>query len=54
MKQKGVYLYDYTDSLKRFSEKKLPNKDDFYSIINDEHISGTRYVHAINVWNALN
>ena len=30
MKQKGGYSYDYMDSFNRFSEKKLPNKDDFY------------------------
>ena len=53
MKQKGVYPYDYMDSFKRFSEKKLPNKDDFYSILNDEHISETQYVHAIKVWNTF-
>ena len=41
MKQKGVYPYDYMDSFNRFSEKKLPNNDDFYSILNDEHISDT-------------
>ena len=38
MKQKGVYPYDYVDSFNRFSEKKLPSKDDFYSVLNDEHI----------------
>ena len=38
------------DSFNRFSEKKLPNKGDFYSILNDEHISDTQYVHAIKVW----
>ena len=41
MKQKGVYPYDYMDSFNRFSEKKLPNKVDFYSILNDEHIFDT-------------
>ena len=35
------------DSFNRISEKKLPNKDDFYSILNDEHISDTQYVDAI-------
>ena len=50
MKQKGVYPYDYMDSFNRFSEKKLPNKDDFYSILNNEHISDTQYVHAIKAW----
>ena len=50
MKQKGVYPYDYMDSFNRFSEKKLQNKVDFYSILNDEHISDTQYVNAIKVW----
>ena len=34
MKQKGVYPNDYMASFNRFSEKKLPSKDDFYSILN--------------------
>ena len=42
-------LYDYLDSFNKFSEKKLPNKDYFYSILNDEHISDTQYVYAIKV-----
>ena len=45
--------YDYMDSFGRFSEKKLPTKDDFYSILNDERISYTQYVHAIKVWNTF-
>ena len=53
MKQKGVYPYDYMDSCNRFSEKKLPNKRDFYNILNDEHISDKQYVHAIKVWNTF-
>ena len=53
MKQKGVYHCDYMDSFNRCSEKKLPNKDDFYNILNDEHISDTQHVHAIKVWNAF-
>ena len=42
MKQKGFYPHDYMDSFNRFSEKNLPNKNDFYSILNDEHISNTQ------------
>ena len=53
MKQKGVHPYDYMDSFNRFSGKKLPNKDDFYSILNDEHISDMQYVHEIEVWNTF-
>ena len=41
------------DSFNRFSEKKFPNKGDFYSILNYEHISDTQYIHAIKVWNTF-
>ena len=53
MQQKGVYPYDYMDSFNRFNEKKLPSKDDFYSLLNDGHISDTHYVRAIKVWNTF-
>ena len=53
MKQKGVYSYDYMDSFNRFSETKLPTKDDFCSILNDEHISDKQYAHANKVWNTF-
>ena len=49
MKQIHVYPYDYMDSFNRFSEKEK-RKDDFCSILNDEHISDAQYVHAIKVW----
>ena len=50
MTRKGVYPYDYMDSFKKFKEK-LPPKEAFYSILNDEHISDEDYKHAQNVWN---
>ena len=53
MKQKGVYPYDYMDSFDRFGEIKLPTKDDFYSILNDEYISDKQYAHTNKVWNTL-
>ena len=37
------------DSFNMISEKKLPNKDDFYSILNDEHKSDMQYIYAIKV-----
>ncbi|XP_068680384.1 uncharacterized protein [Montipora capricornis] len=49
MSQKGVYPYDFMDSFEKFDEK-LPSKEDFYSILNDEHISGEDYKHAQTVW----
>ena len=49
MVRKGVYPYDYMDSFEKFNTE-LPAKEDFYSILNDEHISNEDYQHAQNVW----
>ena len=53
MKQKGIYPYDHMDSFDRFNETKLPVQQDFYSILNNEHISDEQYKHAQNVWNTF-
>ena len=53
MSQKGVYPYDFMDSFDKFDEK-LPLKKEFYSLLNDEHISDKDYEHAQNVWNTFN
>ena len=37
------------DSFDQFNEK-LPTKNEFYSILQDEHISNEQYKHAQNVW----
>ena len=50
MKKKGVYPYDYIDSFQRFKETKLPCKEQFYSILNDKHISDNEYEHTRRVW----
>ena len=49
MVKKGVYPYDFMSSFDKFNEK-LPSKEDFYSILNDTHISDDEYKHAQNVW----
>ena len=54
MAQKGVYPYDYMDSFDKFHKTKLPMKEEFYSILNNEHISDEQYKHAQNVWNTFN
>ena len=52
MARKGVYPYDFMDSFDKFNEK-LPTKEEFYSVLNDEHISDEDYKHAQNVWNTF-
>ena len=52
MLKKGVYPYDYMDSFDKFNEK-LPSKEDFYSVLNDQHISDEDYEHAKKVWNTF-
>ena len=52
MVRKGVYPYDYMDSFDKFNEK-LPSKEDFFSILNNEHISDEDYKHAQDVWNTF-
>ena len=53
MSQKGVYPYDYMDSFEKFNEKELPTEDQFYSILNDQHITDDEYNHPKEVWNTF-
>ena len=53
MTRKGVYPYDYMDSFDKFNKTELPTKEEFYSILIDEHISDEDYTHAQNVWNTF-
>ena len=53
LSKKGVYPYDYMDSFEKFNEKKLPTKDQFYSILNDQHITDDEYNHAKEVWDTF-
>lgn len=50
LRRKGVYPYDYMDSTDRFEETSLPGKKEFYSVLNDEHITTEDYEHAKKVW----
>ena len=50
MKEKGVYPYDYMDAEEKFPEKRLPKREDFYSLLTDEGITEEEYGHAIKVW----
>ena len=51
--QKEIYPYEYVDSWQRFSETRLPEKEKFYSKLNDEHILDEEYAHTQRVWDAF-
>ena len=48
--RKGVYPYEYMDSLEKLKETKLPPKEAFYSRLNDGGIIDEDYAHAQKVW----
>ena len=50
LKRKGVYPYEYMDSLERLMENKLPAKKSFYSTLTGEGISVEDYQHTLKVW----
>ena len=52
--RKGVYPYDWVDSIDKFSETQLPPHEAFYSKLCDEGIRHEDYLHAQNVWNVFN
>ena len=48
--RKGVYPYEYMDSLDKFDETELPSIDKFYSKLQKNHINDKDYAHAKKVW----
>ena len=53
MSKKGVYPYDFMDSMEKFEIKELPKIEEFYSTLNEKHINEKDYNHAKEVWNAF-
>ena len=53
--RKGVFPYDWFTSIKNLDDDpKNLTKDDFYSALNDEHISDEDYAHFLNVCDKFN
>ena len=53
VRRKGVYLYDYMDSIEWFYEGELPAQTDFYNKLNGTSCSDVDYAHAVSVWRAF-
>ncbi|XP_065665727.1 uncharacterized protein LOC136087148 [Hydra vulgaris] len=48
--KKGVYPYNWVDSIDKFNEEQLPPKESFFSKLNDEGINDDAYALAQTVW----
>ena len=48
--RKGIYPYEYMDTLEKLKETQLPSKEAFYSRLTDEGIGDENYTHAKKVW----
>ena len=48
--RKGIYPYDYMNGIKKFSEEKLPQKEKFFSKLNDCGVTDEDYDHAQRIW----
>ena len=53
LSKKGIYSYDYMNSMERCDETSLPSKDHFFNKLYDRHVSKEQYGYAENVWKTL-
>ena len=51
--RKGVYSYEYMDSIAKFQETQLLAQEAFFNRLTDEELSETDYEHAQRVWQAM-
>ncbi|XP_065664489.1 uncharacterized protein LOC136086141 [Hydra vulgaris] len=52
--KKGIYSYDWVDSIDKFNDLQLPPKESFFSKLNDEGINDDAYSYAQTVWEEFN
>ncbi|XP_025264636.1 uncharacterized protein LOC112638002 [Camponotus floridanus] len=48
--RKGVFPYEYVDSVERLRETRLPPRESFYSSLTGDTVSESDYAHATRVW----
>ena len=53
VRRKGLYPYDYMDSIERFDETELPSQDAFFNKLSGSSCSDIDYAHASRVWDAF-
>ncbi|XP_022810632.1 uncharacterized protein LOC111347672 [Stylophora pistillata] len=51
--RKGVYPYEWVDSIHKLDEPQLPPKESFFSVLSGKAISDEDYTHAQMVWKAF-
>ena len=54
VKRKGVYPYEYINSVEKFNDTKLPPIEAFHLTLSGQGISNEDYEHAQNVWKVFN
>nr|DAC81386.1 TPA_asm: PolB [Parasteatoda house spider adintovirus] len=54
LKRKGVYPYEYFNSMSKFNEIELPPRECFYNSLNEEDVSESDYSHARTVFQNFN
>ena len=47
--QKNIYPYEFMDDWEKFNEPTLPEKEDFYNLLDMEDITNAHYTHAKRV-----
>ena len=54
MRQKGVFPYDYFDSITQLQCTDLPSRAAFYNKLNGDECTEEQYEHAKNIWRTSN
>ncbi|XP_036150881.1 uncharacterized protein LOC118648637 [Monomorium pharaonis] len=52
--RKGVFPYEYLDSVDRLNDTELPSREAFYSSLTGEEVSEDDHKHAVMVWERFN
>ena len=53
IERKGLFPYEYFNSLDRLSDMQLPSKPHFYDSLSEQHVTDEEYAHAQKAWDAF-